>query len=158
MEDYLIIASIGLIGCFALTLAKMFKPNQGKTKVNTRKDKAETTLEKVNEDTIERLSDQLKKEAGRANRLQALKDKFEDNQEIEEEGGKQVTFEEITALVDTKYPKYAKLLPLFKGQIMQATKGMSLEEILNYVKQFTGNKQPQGSITPESATYNPNWA
>jgi len=70
-----------------------------------------------------------------------------------------VTFEEIQALVKTKYPKQAVLLPLIKTQIMEATKGMTMEEILDYVKQFTGSKES----TPEdpfsvSQGYNPNYA
>ena len=71
---------------------------------------------------------------------------------------KSVTFEEITALVSQSYPKYAPLLPLMKKQIMDMTKGMSLDEILNYVKQLTGNKQSQGNTDPQSTEYNPNWA
>lgn len=158
MEDYIIIVIIGLIGCFALTALKMFKPNQGKTKVINRKDKAETTLDKINEDTIVRLSDQLKKEAGRANRLQALKDKLEDNEEIEEEGVNQVTFEEITSLVKASYPKYAGLLPIFEKQIMDATKGMTMEQILTYVKQIKENQQSKGAPSPQASDYNANWA
>jgi len=85
---------------------------------------------------------------------------FESEEEEEEpdNGVKPVTFEEITALVNTKYPKYANLLPLVKKQVMEATKGMTMTEILNYVKQFTGNQESQGTPTPESITYNPNWA
>ena len=71
---------------------------------------------------------------------------------------KQVSFEEIQALVKQSYPKYAPMLPLMKKQIMDITKGMSLQEILDYVKQITGNKQSEGNPSPESATYNPNWA
>jgi len=85
---------------------------------------------------------------------------FETEEEEEEpdNGVKPVTFEEITALVDSKYPKYAKLLPLVKKQIMDATKGMSMNEILSYVKQFTGDQESEGTPNPESVAYNPNWA
>jgi len=85
---------------------------------------------------------------------------FEEDEEEEPDNGvKPVTWEEISALVTTHYPKYANLLPLVKKQVMEATKGMSMEEILNYVKQFTGDKEPKGSpINPESASFNPNWA
>jgi len=83
----------------------------------------------------------------------------EDNEEEEEDNGvKPVTFEEITALVNTKYPKYAKFLPLVKKQVMDATKGMTMQEILEYVKTFTGNQQSQESPNPESVAYNSNWA
>jgi len=83
----------------------------------------------------------------------------EDEEEEEDHGVKPVTFEEITALVESKYPKYAKLLPLVKKQIMEATKGMTMNEILSYVKQFTGNQESQAASTPlNSVAYNPNWA
>jgi len=74
---------------------------------------------------------------------------------------KEVTFEEITALVNTQFPKYAKFLPLVKKQVMDATKGMSMEEILTYVKQFTGNQESQGSaIAPDASgnTWRPDYA
>jgi len=76
----------------------------------------------------------------------------------EDQPNKGVSFEEITALVKQTYPQYSTFLPLMKKQIMDITKGMSMEEILNYVKQFTGNKQPQGISDPTSIKYNPNWA
>jgi len=92
--------------------------------------------------------------------LQTKLRNFEEDQEEEEDNGvKPVTFEEITALVTAQYPKYANLLPLVKKQVMDATKGMSMDEILQYVKTFTGNKESKESpIEPQSATYNPNWA
>jgi len=85
---------------------------------------------------------------------------FESEEEEEEpdNGVKPVTWEEITALVNSTYPKYVNLLPLVKKQVMDATKGMTMKEILQYVKQFTGNKQSEGTSNPESIAYNPNWA
>jgi len=161
MEDYIIILALSIASLTGLTALKMMKPNQGKNKQKTRKDSAVETLDRVNEETIERLADQLKKESGRANRLQALKDKLEDNApEPEENGQKQVTFEEIEVLVKQTYPKYALMLPVMKKQIMEITKGMSLEQVLDYVKQITGNKQIKPgdptSITNEG--FNPNYA
>lgn len=164
MEDQTIVIIIAMIGIFAIIGAKMFNPNQAKSKVKTRKDNAVDTLDKVNDATIERLSKELKKESGRANRLQALKDKWEGNEDEEEEeeepGKKQVTFEEIQELVKVSYPKYSGLLPVFKGQIMEATKGMSLEEVLQYVKNIKGD-QGFGPGDPASVTnegFNPNYA
>jgi len=107
------------------------------------------------------VSDVLKLKDRAISSLQAKLRNFEEQEEEEEpdNGVKPVTWEEITALVTTKYPKYAQLLPLVKKQVMEATKGMSMNEILQYVKQFTGSQQSQSSSTPvESATYNPNWA
>ena len=157
MEDYVILLSIAMFGVFALVGMKMF---QGKGKVKTKLSNAQDTLTKTYETNIDRLSIELRKQTGRASRLQALRDGeiAEEEQEAPEIAGKQITFEEITALVNTHVPKYAKLLPLVKKQVMDATEGMSMEEVLNYVKQFTGNQQSQGSLTPESQTYRPDWA
>jgi len=108
----------------------------------------------------EQLDDILKLKDKQISSLSA-KLRLYDEQDEEEEpdnGVKPVTFEEITALVNTKYPKYATLLPLVKKQVMDATKGMTMQEILEYVKSFTGDKITQGSSDPESVAYNPNWA
>jgi len=81
------------------------------------------------------------------------------DEEIQPSNQKQITFEEISALVQQIYPKYAPMLPLMKTQIMEITKGMTLEQVTDYVKQLTGNQQPQGApLSPDSAGYNPNWA
>jgi len=91
--------------------------------------------------------------------LQAKLRNFEEEEEEEPDNGvKPVTWDEITALVNTQYPQYAKWLPLAKTQIMEATKGMSMKEIIDYVKQFTGNKQSEGTPNPQSVAYNPDWA
>lgn len=146
-----------IIGSFFMLGMRMFKPNQGKTKQKTRINTANDTLDKVNDDTIIRLSEQLKKEAGRANKLQALKDKAEG---LEEEQEDQVSFEEIEQLVKQSYPKYAMMLhiPSVKKQVMEMTKGMTIQQILEYVGQITGNKQSKGISDPASAAYNPDWA
>jgi len=107
------------------------------------------------------VSDVLKLKDKAISSLQAKLRNYESEDEEEESDNpvKPVTWEEITALVTTQYPKYASLLPLVKKQIMDATKGMTMKEILTYVKQFTGNQQSKGSSTPiESASYNPDWA
>jgi len=75
---------------------------------------------------------------------------MEDAQIIQESSGKDITFEEIQTIVQAKYPKAAPLLLLMKKQIMDATKGMSKEQILGYVTQFTQNKEPPGGISAET--------
>jgi len=157
VEDYVILLSIMMFGVFALAGMKMF---QGKSKPKTKEKSAQESLIKTYETNIERLSIELKKQVGRASRLQALRDgEKEYIEEADEMSNKQVTFEEITALVNTQAPKYAKLLPLVKKQVMEATEGMTMEEVLNYVKQFTGNKQSEGSLAaPESIAYRTDWA
>jgi len=88
-------------------------------------------------------------------KLRNLEDSDEDEDQSTE---KQVTFEEITALVQQTFPKYAALLPLAKKQIMEATKGMTLQQIVEYVKQLTGNQGSQAVIGPESTQYRTDWA
>jgi len=94
------------------------------------------------------------------NQIKSFQQQLRQTDEKNESGneGKQVTWEEIQTLVKTQYPKHAVLLPLLKKQIMEATEGMSMEEVLDYVKQFTGNKQSEGGINLQSVTYNPDWA
>jgi len=105
------------------------------------------------------VSDVLKLKDKAIASLSAKLRNFEEEEEEESDNPvKPVTFEEITALVNTQYPKYAHLLPLVKKQVMDATKGMSMDEILQYVKTITGNKEPQGKANPESVAYNPDWA
>jgi len=79
-------------------------------------------------------------------------------EELPESSGKDVNFEQISAIVKQKYPKLAPLLLVFKKQIKEATKGMEMDEILGYVKSFTENKESQGTSDPQSANYNANWA
>jgi len=79
-------------------------------------------------------------------------------QEEEEPTEKQVSWEEIQVLVKEAAPQYAQFLPLMKKQIMEMTKGMTTKELLEYVKQFTGNKQPSGQTQAQSQGYNPDWA
>jgi len=113
-----------------------------------------TDYREVEKNTI---LDILKQKDNQIKSLNARMKQFEPIDQ-EDQAQKGVSFEEITALVNQSYPKYAMLLPLMKKQIMDITKGMSLDEILSYVKQITGNKEPTGETNPESTTYNPNWA
>jgi len=70
---------------------------------------------------------------------QQLRQTDEQTETIEAEpSGKAVTFEQITELVKMHYPQYSKMLPLFKGEIMKAVKGMTINEILGYVGSITG--------------------
>jgi len=103
------------------------------------------------------IMDILKQKDKQLSSLNARLKQFEPNTE-EETAEKGVTWQQITSLVQTTYPQYSVFLPYMKKQILEMTKGMSMDEILQYVKQLTGNKQPQGGTPPESATFNPNWA
>jgi len=103
------------------------------------------------------IADILKQKESQIKSLNARIKQFEPETD-EEPQKKSVSWEEIQALVKTQYPKYAVVLPLFKKQVLDATKGMSMEEILNYVKEFTGNTGSKGYVDPQSSQYNPNWA
>jgi len=93
------------------------------------------------------------------NQIKSYQQQLRQTDEEETPGDqKEVTFEEITALVKQSYPKYSPILPMMKKQIMEITKGMTLPQVLDYVKQITGDKQPQEGLSPESEKYNPNWA
>jgi len=96
------------------------------------------------------------------NQIKSLNARIKQFEPIDEEDQpqKQVSFEEITALVKQTYPKYLPIVQLGKKQIMEMTKGMSMDEILNYVKQFTGNQQSQASPIQQydSAGYRVDWA
>jgi len=134
---------------------------QGGIKTKSKKNSASEQLIGVHQGTIDRLQVELKKQVGRANRYQALYHDEEPDEE-EESTEKGATFEEISELVKASYPQYARVLPLFKEQIMQATKGMSINEIIQYVGSITG-KTPTGGLSQAATTqgpqdYRPDWA
>jgi len=106
-------------------------------------------------DILKQKDNQIKSLNARLKQLEPIQ---EDDQDNINNNKKNVSFEEIQVLVKESYPQFSPMLPLLKKQIMDMTKGMSLDEILGYVKQFTGNKQPSENVNPESSTYNPNWA
>ena len=160
MEDYVILLTIALVGVFSLVGLKMFKPNTNRKQA--KRDVQDTAQKEVIESkdlTIGTLKNELRSLNGKLTRFRDQEPEYDEDGEIS--NGKQVTWDEITALVNTQFPKYAKLLPLGKKQIMEATKGMTMEEILSYVKQFTGNQQSQGDpLTPDAAgnTWRPDYA
>jgi len=106
------------------------------------------------------IADILKQKESQIKSLNARIKQFEpiEQEDLTNGGGKAITFDEIQTLVSQTYPQYSKLLPLMKKQIMEMTKGMTLDEVLNYVKQFTGSKESQGSTSQTPDGYNPNWA
>jgi len=154
LYDYITILTLSVM-VFGTFMIYMSRQNKGQ-KARKAGDEGVSTMYNVYnqqvEDVLKLKDNQIKRLNSRITQLEPV------DQEESDNGVKPVTFEEITALVNTKYPKYAQLLPLVKKQVMDATKGMTMNEILSYVKQFTGNQQSQGETNPESITYNPNWA
>jgi len=148
-----------MIGIFSLIGAKMISPNVSKTKVKTRKENADNVLQQVNEEAIDRLSVQLKKESGRANKLQQLRDKEAGVEYEDEPSGQSASWEEIQELIKVSYPQYSSLAPLFKKQILKATKGMSVEDIIKTVQQFVkGSGQSNSATAGIDQTYRADWA
>jgi len=89
---------------------------------------------------------------------------------FEEEPGEEST-PEVADLI--KNPEIQKMLqekginpavfdnPVIQKYIKKYTKGMTIEQVLEIAQQIgllKGNKQSQGSSSPESLEYNPNWA
>jgi len=161
MEDYLLV--ILILGTFFGTIfsAFMYKKQQNPSKKAQKRNETSifdnlTEYREVEKGTI---LDILKQKDNQIKSLNARIKQYEPLAE-EDQPKQGVTFEEITALVQETYPKYSGLLllPGVKKQVMQTTKGMSMQEILQFVKQFTGNQQSEGISDPASTAYNPNWA
>jgi len=139
-----------LVGVWQLN---RLNPNKKATKAG------DSSIKELYEVYNTQVSDVLKIKDKSIASLQAKLRNFEETDEESDEGTeKMVTFEEISALVQQTYPKYAPMLPLMKKQIMEITKGMTLEQVLEYVKQITGNKQSKAGLSTESVQYDPNWA
>jgi len=145
---------LGVVSVMVLvTITRLSSPKKAKSKgdnsISDLYDVYNTQVKdilKIKDTQIASLTSKLK-------RLEA-----QDDEILTESNGKDITFEEITAIVQTKYPKVVPLLHLMKKQVMEATKGMSKEQILGYIGQFTGNQGSQVGISPESFEYNPNSA
>ncbi len=135
-----------MIGAFSVLGLKILKPNKAKTKVKSSIQDANEVLRDIDQETISRLKQTLRSESGRANRLQALKN---DDDAIEEPqtDDKSATWDEIQQLVKASYPQYATFLPIFKGQILKATKGMSVQEIVSTVSGVIGSKESKPQTT-----------
>ena len=142
MEEWVYFVIIGMIGAFSVVGLKILKPNKAKTKVKSSIQDANEVLRDIDQETITRLKTTLKSESGRANRLQALKNDEEPPEEPQTDD-KSATWEQIQQLVKASYPQYATFLPIFKGQILKATKGMSVQEIVSTVSGVIGGGQPK---------------
>ena len=120
MEDYLLV--ILILGTFSSALfgAIMWKKQQNPVKKAQKRNEMSlfdnlTDYREVEKNTI---IDILKQKDNQIKSLNARIKNFEPLVEDDQEK-KGVSFEEITALVNQSYPKYAMLLPLMKKQIME---------------------------------------
>jgi len=104
----------------------------------------------------QQVTDVLKVKDKQISSLSAKMRNYEQEDLVEELGPneKGATFEEIQKLVHTTYPKYDTILPLFKKQIMEGVKGMSLNEIIQYISTLTGKttQVTESGIPPFGAT------
>jgi len=142
MEDLTVV--ILVLGTFFPALFAAIYMKKGLNPVKKARKNAETSLydnltqyREVEKSTI---ADILKRKDSEIKSLNVRLKQFEPLDE-EDQQTKGVTFEELQGLVQSQYPKYAVMMPLLKKQIMEATKGMTMEQILTYVKQLTGDKQ-----------------
>jgi len=159
MEDLTLVVLI--LGTFFPALFAVIYLKKGQSGVKKAKKRNEMSLfdnltdyREVEKSTI---ADILKQKDNQIKSLNVRLKNFEPiEQEDQQEKG--VSWEEIQTLVKQAAPQYAAFLPVMKKQIMEITKGMSMNELLEYVKQFTGNKGSSTTLDPQSAQYNPNWA
>jgi len=109
----------------------------------------------VEESALQVIGDQVKEMGGTFKEMMEFKNKqikslqgqiskfTQDQQEDQPDSeNNQVQFEDIQTLVSKTYPQYAKFLqlPFAKKEIMKATKGMTLEEVISMVEEWTGKK------------------
>jgi len=157
MELFDLVLGLSILGVVSVmvlvTITRLSSPkkarNKGDNSISDLYDVYNTQVRdilKIKDTQIASLTSKLK-------RLEA-----QDAPELQESNGKDITFEEIQTIVQSKYPKASPLLLLMKKQIMDATKGMSKDQILGYVAQFTGNKESKGTPDPLSVDYRPDWA
>jgi len=121
----------------------------------TRANKGKKITRVVEDSALQVIGDQVKEMGGTFKEMMEFKNKQikslqgqigkftqDQQQEDEDSGNNQVSFEDIQTLVSKTYPKYAHLLalPFAKKEIMKHTKGLSLEEVISVVEQFTGKK------------------
>jgi len=153
MEDLTLVVLV--LGTFFPALFAAIYLKKGTNPVKKARKAAESSLydnltqyREVEKSTI---ADILKRKDSEIKSYKLRLKEFEplDEEDQQEKG---ITWEEITALANSKFPKYSMMLPLVKKQIMEATKGMTMEEVLQYVKQFTPNQQSQGEAPlPDAA-------
>jgi len=157
MELFDLVLGLSILGVVSVmvlvTITRLSSPKKAKSKgdnsISDLYDVYNTQVKdilKIKDTQIASLTSKLK-------RLEA-----DNSPELQESNGKDITFEEIQAIVQSKYPKASPLILLMKKQIMEVTKGMSKEQILGYVGQFTGNQESKGTSDPLSANYRPDWA
>jgi len=146
MEDivYVFIGIIVMIGGLAIAYIAKMPLNRGK-KVS----------KVVEESALQVIGDQVKEMGGTFKEMMEFKNKqikslqgqmskyHQDEEDDQPENqNNEVKFDDIKALVKKAYPQHAKFLdlPFAKKEIMKVTKGMTLEEVVTMVEDWTGKK------------------
>jgi len=160
LTEVLLILGV-FLPCFFVGIWQLNRLNPGKNPQKRAKNAADTSVSELFEVQTDQVKEIL---SGKNKQIKSLQQQLrQDQEEIEPEAtGKTATFEEIQKLVHTTYPKYDKILPLFKKQIMESVKGMSITEIVQYITTITG-KTGESILSEGSTTQNPqnnasNWA
>jgi len=157
-EETIVIVILGVMFMAVFTFLNLIKRQNPVKKAQKRNEMSLfdnlTDYREVEKSTI---ADILKQKDSQIKSLNIRLKQFEPLEE-EDQSNKGVSWEQLQALVKQSYPKYSMMMLPFKKQIMETTKGMSLEEIITYVKELTGNKESQGQTDPQSLEYRKDWA
>ena len=149
MEDLTIILLIlGLfIPSFAGVIWYVNRLNPSKNPTKKANQAADTSVSELYEVQTNQVKDIIKL---KNNEIKSLQSKLRIDQQEEEEidtKDTEVQYADIKTLVKKAYPQYAKFLdlPFAKKEIMKATKGMTLDEVITMVEDWTGKKVKDGS-------------
>ena len=115
--------------------------NPRKTTSKKATEAADTSVSELYEVQTSQVKDIIKL---KDNVIKSLQNKLRIDQQEEEIDTKdtEVQYADIKTLVKKAYPQYAKFLdlPFAKKEIMKATKGMTLDEVISMVEEWTGKK------------------
>jgi len=140
INEVLLILGI-FIPSFVGVLWQLNRINPGKRTPKKAHDAVDTSLSELFAVQKEEIHEILK---SKTNQIKSLEKKLKLETQIpEEEDGKEVVrFEDIKTLVKKSYPDYAKFLnmPGAEGYVMKQVKGMTLEEVITMVEEWTGKK------------------
>jgi len=160
LNEVLLILGI-FIPSFAGVLWQLNRINPGKKTPKRAHDGVDTSLSELVAVQKEVVTEILKT---KTNQIKSLEKKLKLETEVDEpeEGKEVVRFEDIKTLVKKSYPDYAKFLnmPGAEKYVMKQVKGMSLEECIEMVEEWTGKKVARGDGSEQnsqSQENNPNY-
>jgi len=129
------------IPVFFVFIWQLNRLNPSKKAGKKAKDAVDSSLSELFEVQKDQIQEILK---SKTNQIKSLEKKlrFETDDLEPESTDTQVRWEDIQALVKKQYPDKAKFLdiPFVKKEVMKAVKGMTLDEALTMVENWTGQK------------------